>query len=485
MAPTRFRYQHPMKGDMGGYNNGEPLSLSSLSMRNRQSISVVSAVALAALAAALAAIATAIGAINILCDRIPRSDPHISPSGKGIFRRTLRSTSFHTSVDYGDAGEDLGMLLPPEQANLEQGKDTINPSSAVIRVKGNTDFQTAHTSSHFNDALMYADSTATTSLDQYGSASDDSAFPMIAWLMSFPNSGTSYTIHLIREVSNTTTATNYGLEGDIKDEPSVPVDPSSESGPFLELIKTIKTGTPPRFILTKTHCTGFCAECTPESYIETPRSFQKGCLSGRRGVRSKDGKKIQVNPVRYEANIVKKAVHIIRNPFDNVVARFHLEHKRHKKLNDNEWPKVFPNTKDGFQKWCASIDANPALTKARWVDGELAAALAATPCHAEFFRYVQWHNLAFSMARDMALPTFVFHYEDYSDHFDDTLNGLLDFLELPSVKEGPDFELGKEYGDYYTEEQRASVTKLIKELSSLETWNYLQQYFLQPNLSES
>lgn len=73
----------------------------------------------------------------------------------------------------------------------------------------------------------------------------------VAWLMSFPNSGTSYTIHLIRETSNTTTATNYALEGDIKDEASVPAIKGSEDGPYLELIKTIQTNIP-KFILTKT-----------------------------------------------------------------------------------------------------------------------------------------------------------------------------------------------------------------------------------------
>ncbi len=40
---------------------------------------------------------------------------------------------------------------------------------------------------------------------------------------SFPNSGTSYTLHTVRKLTNTTTASNYGLEGTIKDEESVPV----------------------------------------------------------------------------------------------------------------------------------------------------------------------------------------------------------------------------------------------------------------------
>ncbi len=77
-------------------------------------------------------------------------------------------------------------------------------------------------------------------------------------MKSFPNSGTSYTIHTVRELTNTTTATNYGLEGEIKDEESVPAfkhSEDSENGPFLELIPGRVTNMP-KLILTKTHCGG-------------------------------------------------------------------------------------------------------------------------------------------------------------------------------------------------------------------------------------
>jgi len=76
----------------------------------------------------------------------------------------------------------------------------------------------------------------------------------VAWLMSFPNSGTSYTLNLVREASNKTTATNYALEGEIKDQPSVPAISSSSGGPFLEIIPNRTTDLPSRYILTKTHC---------------------------------------------------------------------------------------------------------------------------------------------------------------------------------------------------------------------------------------
>jgi hypothetical protein len=139
--------------------------------------------------------------------------------------------------------------------------------------------------------------------------------PHIAWLMSFPNSGTSFTLHLVREASNCTTATNYALEGDIKDKPSVPAiqGPEGQNGPFLELIRGRHTNMPST-ILTKTHCKGICAGkgCGPHGGIETVRSFLNGCLSGVKAV-EKDGH-IVTQKVRYDRTLVKKAIHIFRHP---------------------------------------------------------------------------------------------------------------------------------------------------------------------------
>jgi hypothetical protein len=55
-------------------------------------------------------------------------------------------------------------------------------------------------------------------------------------------SGASYTIHMTREASNSTTATNYALEGEIRDKPSVLAIPgkAGSEGPWLELIPDAK-----------------------------------------------------------------------------------------------------------------------------------------------------------------------------------------------------------------------------------------------------
>ncbi len=189
---------------------------------------------------------------------------------------------------------------------------------------------------------------------------NDYVWPKVAWLMSFPNSGTSFTIHATRHLSNCTTATNYALEGLIRDKPSVPAipGPAGEKGPFLEFIPNLATNIPSRYILTKTHCAGFCDDCTPNAYVETPRSFQIGCQSGNQAVQTEFG--LKNVPVTYNISIVKKAIHIIRHPLDNVVARFHLflstKKLHHRTVGNATVPIHYPNNRTGFQNWCRRLD---------------------------------------------------------------------------------------------------------------------------------
>jgi hypothetical protein len=56
----------------------------------------------------------------------------------------------------------------------------------------------------------------------------------IAWLMSFPNSGTSYTSKLIRHISETRTASNYGNENKGAKGLSLPIFPDQPAGPFWQ-----------------------------------------------------------------------------------------------------------------------------------------------------------------------------------------------------------------------------------------------------------
>ena len=68
------------------------------------------------------------------------------------------------------------------------------------------------------------------------------------------------------------------------------------------------------------------------------------------------------------------------------------------------------------------------------------------PCHADFFRFIQWHNLAFVTTESLHIPTYVLHYELYDTRFNETVVELMNFLELPiTQKVDLEFIKGKEY----------------------------------------
>ena len=222
-------------------------------------------------------------------------------------------------------------------------------------------------------------------------------------------------------------------------------------------------------------------------------------------------------PTRHGRHIllrVKQVVHIIRNPLDNIVSRFH--HQRKKKIKENEkwWLHEFSNDKQGFQvsqlvvdrmfivctscasskvephhehflsfrcpkqKWCKSQDKDT-LIKSCPADTDLVDTFDGVPCQADFFRYIQWHNLAFTVALvDLDVTTLVFHYEDYSNRFDDVTQELMDYLELtPSITEAPKFFANKTYGHYYSVEQTQAIAKFISFFSSKITWKHMERYF--------
>merc|ERR1712176_1459459 len=108
---------------------------------------------------------------------------------------------------------------------------------------------------------------------------------------------------------------------------SVPPHPSYRNGPFLEdKLRDI----PMNYVLSKTHCSF--------SFVRSLHSFESGCKTARRRFPQIDKTKIPIKnscknefcfeQTFYDTFIVKKAVHLIRSPFDNVVARFNNPSKR-------------------------------------------------------------------------------------------------------------------------------------------------------------
>ena len=293
----------------------------------------------------------------------------------------------------------------------------------------------------------------------------------IAWLMSFPNSGTSYSITLIRHLTLTSSATNYGHEL-YDNRTSVPVFADQPTGPFwYEPISQNRTYLRPvtSYVLTKTHCGIRCETCPPQKYLETTFSFRRRCLSGAR-ITAEGDKEL----VMYPADKVARAIHLIRDPFDNVVSRFHMERRK-----TAEKQAKYASTRDGFVAFCQ--DMNDAFSadeeRAPFIDQSILAMLENVPCRADFIRYIEWHNLAFATTADMELQTYVLHYDWYDSRFNETMHELVDFLGAEIRADPEPFVTGKVYKDYFTSEQRSRVKLALESMASSKSWRHIGRYF--------
>lgn len=361
----------------------------------------------------------------------------------------------------------------------------------------------------------------------------------IALIMSYPNSGTSYTSKLVRRASGTTTATNYGMEGLISttDHKSVPIYEYSIDGPYwlhpptksmddgLEVVEgedkqqtkreVLPIPPPTALILTKTHCGVRCTHCPPIMYLENEETFFQRCLSGARKVpdksrnakldnsssnNKKEKQYYKKEYVTYSPNLVHSAIHLIRNPFDNAISRFHHELKERVKnpTKYQSWIDRYPRNSIGFRKWCNDENTMYGAyerEKFNWTkygySSDITKYFEGVSCHAEMVRYALWHALAIRTAERLEVPVMYLYYEDYANDLEGETKKLLSFLNLTrSVDEEgngvglPEFRQS-DYSDYFTLEERAATSELIRRVLKNEKGiELLDRYFTEWNFQK-
>ena len=279
----------------------------------------------------------------------------------------------------------------------------------------------------------------------------------------------------MRKISQLCTGTNYIHES--KDPNPTPIFESSPSGPYWIDRQRFPDIPKDAYSLTKTHCDGYCnaaAKCKAQKYMVNASMFQLGCLG------QKETKNINKNAA-YSANLVARAIHLVRDPLDNIVSRFHLSYK---KFTD-EQKAMFSNDAAGFQAFCTTMDSQQ-LNSDRVGLQELfirhninASDFFQVPCWSDFYRYASWHNNAINVKANMHLPSITIYYEDFEgEGWNVTVTRMLTFLKQnPSAKgKRHKFKAGKSYRDYYTGDQQKAIWKMIAKISYVDTWGILKRY---------
>lgn len=281
--------------------------------------------------------------------------------------------------------------------------------------------------------------------------------------MTFPNSGTMYTLALMEKISRYSMATNYMVDA-VHPKPTFPVYKEHPEGPFWRgpCVKPL----PDTSVLVKTHCDGYEGNGAVVHAMSF-ETFVRGC--GRTMIESHRTQYVK-GPIYdyYNVKMVTRAVHIVRNPFHNVIAYFHHTGGRRR----------YENSPQGFRSYCKDKNAN-FMDKFRGTNftTQMSNLIERTLCHDCVISYIMWHNHAFEVTPLLQLPTLVIHYEDYGDKFDETVSSLLDFLELPRQGEPLKFSARHDYEDFYTQEDRDNIKALAKHLASKKTWEAIERYF--------
>jgi hypothetical protein len=352
------------------------------------------------------------------------------------------------------------------------------------------------------------------------------------WLATFPNSGTSYTLTMVKRASDRAVATHYAAgskhvngtaisvypdrpyEGPFWDGPGPDMGlagfrpfasgwggadrrPPTDEGSAPAAPRRRRRDLPDRYVLTKTHCGSRCAHCSPSVYLVNASEFARQCLHthGRR-----DGQPYKSS---IDADGVAKVVHLVRNPYHNVVARFHLDRRALLRRNSG-FAELLPNNATGFGRWCRVLDKRYE-SRWHWDDAETQRLMDRVPCRGEFHRYALWHERALALPSNIAarqsqsrrrttstdstdstatatatetVPALILHYEDYQDWHNETASRLLSFLELEMVAPSLEpFRPLPSYEGYYQPDQVEAIRDLLRHLASDELWEILRRYF--------
>lgn len=214
--------------------------------------------------------------------------------------------------------------------------------------------------------------------------------------------------------------------------------------------------------------------CSPKHNL---RKFEKGCRTA-----------LIYNPhsgeamkLRYPSWLVDRVIHLFRSPFDNIVARMHLgiRKRRRKGSLTEKTLSEFTETKKGLHLWCKFLDDSFGKLTESWVPSSHRGLLKKIPCYSDLLHYVMWHENAIKVyEKQYKVPYHILYYEDYADRYNETVNELYKFLDMPVVGKPTDFKTGKTYKHLFEEDEISAMARVIHASASPGCWDLLSRYFV-------
>ena len=359
----------------------------------------------------------------------------------------------------------------------------------------------------------------------------------IVWLVSFPNSGTTYTISIVQEMTHTSTATNYGgNERDTKNN-SVSVfyrdsennNHTTGSGPYYRSPEQLNQY-PYRNanIITKTHCeqhingtlSKFIASCATgskyDNYTSIPTTYHSSYS---------DDNDSHISFPQHVSGIV----YLVRNPYTNILGRMNYQRNQWLRSSDpidHQRAAFFPkNNRTGLYWWCQYKDRKKSVAHTQLLEYQNGTFyeqyLQPVPCYMEFYLYFRWHNMVNEMISHFQNSTvtsdshavMTIYYEDYDRY--DSRTTIVEPLLYDMLHFTPDQIINATIPPFivenynsnssgnlthnsdtdntshhihskdtnlidrmFTQPQQMAIQRLAQEMTTPQTWSILQHYFV-------
>jgi len=298
--------------------------------------------------------------------------------------------------------------------------------------------------------------------------------PKVVWFFTYPESGTTYILHLLHVMSGRSTASNYGTV--MMNENGKIYVPETDSVPVYEdrVGPHYNTLLPPpdRYVLTRTHSYGTCFDCPPWKYLGPTAKLRHmkintyaSKITG--GIASTN---------KYKMDDVEKMIVMYRDPLDLAVARFFHRVNKWALLGDTDSVAKYPLDVVGFKKYCHEQDnSNWLSSEKNWYQhGGFWEISSKIPCRSEFVKIFEFYNMAERVHNFHGLAEMRVKLRDFATDLGGTGGNILKFLEQPYVGQPTENKLGAGEGQFYyfyDDEQRKAVAQLGKRMCSQYVWD--------------